>query len=71
VYKYTVYTPQDSTGTGEAGVKGSEFLDLVDDCFLIQWVKENTKGGGNMFDLVFTTEPGLIEDMEITAPVAG
>jgi len=56
--------------TGEAGVKGREFLDLVDDCFLIQWVKGNTRGG-NMLDLVFTTEPGLIEDLEITAPVAG
>jgi len=30
--------------TGEAGFKGREFLDLVDDCFLIQWVKENTRG---------------------------
>jgi len=55
--------------TGEVGVKGREFLDLVDDCFLIQWVKGNTRGG-NMLDLVLTTELDLIEDMEITAPVA-
>jgi len=34
-------------------------------------VKENTGGGGNMLDLVFTIEPGFIEDMVIAAPVAG
>jgi len=33
--------------------------------------KYNGGGGGNMLDLVFTTKPGLIEDIEITAPVAG
>jgi len=54
--------------TGEAGVKRREFLELVDDCFFKQWV---IQGGGNMLDVVFTTEPDLIEDMEITAPVAG
>jgi len=30
--------------TGEAGVKGREFLDLVEDCFLTQWVEGNTNG---------------------------
>jgi len=30
--------------TGEAGVKGKEFLYLVYDCFLIQWVEGNTRG---------------------------
>jgi len=30
--------------TGEAGVKRREFLDLVDYCFLIQWVEGNTIG---------------------------
>jgi len=55
--------------TGEVGVKVGEFLDIVDDCFLIQWVERNTReGGGNMLGVVFATEPGLIEDMEITAP---
>jgi len=29
--------------TGEVGLKGREFLDLVDECFLIQWVKGNKK----------------------------
>jgi len=33
-------------------------------------VEGNTRGD-NMLDFVFTTEPDLIEDMEITAPVAG
>jgi len=56
--------------TGEAGVKRRELLDLVHGCFLIQWVEGNT-GGDNMFDVVFTTEPNLIEDMEKTSPVAG
>jgi len=55
--------------TGKAGVKGKEFLDLVHDCFLIQWIEGNTRGS-NILDLVFTTKPGLIEDMIITAPVA-
>jgi len=48
--------------TGEAGVKERKFLDLVHGCFLIQWVEGNTKGD-NMWDLVFTTEPDLIEDI--------
>jgi len=56
------------------GVKGREFFDLVDDCsiqyWMIQWVKGNRRGD-NMLDLLFTTEPDLIEDLEITAPVAG
>jgi len=55
--------------TGEAGVKGREFWDLVYDCFLIHWVEGHTRGS-NMLDLVFTTEPTLIEDMVISTPVA-
>jgi len=46
-----------------------EFLDLVYDCFLIQYAKGNTRGS-NILDLVFTTEPGLIDYMVITAPIA-
>ena len=55
--------------TGDAGAKGRKFLNMVDDCFLRQLVKGNTRGG-NILDLIFTNEPGLIEDVEITAPVA-
>jgi len=32
--------------TGEAVVKGGEFRDLFEDCFMTQWVEGNTKGGG-------------------------
>jgi hypothetical protein len=51
--------------TGE----GSKFIDLIQDCFLEQHVKEATRGNKTL-DLVFSTEPTLVEDVTIGCPVA-
>ena len=47
--------------------QGSKFIDLVQDCFLEQHVKEATRGD-NTLDLVLSTEPTLVEDVTVGCP---
>jgi hypothetical protein len=47
----------------------SKFIDLVQDYFLEQHVKEATRGK-NTLDLVFSTEPTLVDEVTIGCPVA-
>ena len=49
--------------------KGQEFLDVVNDLFLTQHVLQETRGA-SILDLVFSSEPGLVEDLEICSPVS-
>jgi hypothetical protein len=53
----------------ETSGEGSKFIDLIQDCFLEQHVKKATRGN-NTLDLVFSTEPSLVEDVTIGCPVA-
>ena len=53
----------------ETAGDGSKFIDLVQDCFLEQHVKEATRGERTL-DLVFSTEPALVEEVTIGCPVA-
>ena len=48
---------------------GSKFIDLVQDCFLEQHVKEATRGDRTL-DLAFSSEPTLVEEVTIGCPVA-
>ena len=54
-----------TTTTGE----GSKFIDLIQDCFLEQHVMEATRGDKTL-DLVFSTEPTLVDEVTIGCPVA-
>ena len=49
--------------------KGQEFLEVVNDLFLTQHVNEKTRGS-NILDLVFSSESGLVEDLEICSPIS-
>ena len=42
-----------------------KFLDLVQDCFLTQFVEEATHNQGNILDLVLATDPGMVENVVI------
>jgi hypothetical protein len=45
-----------------------QFFELINDCFLIQHVTEPTRDK-NVLDLVFTTEKGMFENLEIKDPI--
>jgi hypothetical protein len=45
-----------------------QFFELINDCFLIQHVTEPTRDK-NVLDLVFTTEKGMFENLEIRDPI--
>jgi len=49
--------------TLDSDSNGSAFLDLIQDCFLIQHVSEPTRGG-NILDLVFTSEDNMVENLK-------
>lgn len=51
--------------TGE----GQEFIDLINDCFLVQHVETCTRGL-KILDLIFSTELDMIENIEIGCPVS-
>jgi endonuclease/exonuclease/phosphatase family metal-dependent hydrolase len=48
--------------------KGQDFLDVINDLFLTQHVDQKTRGS-NILDLVFSSEEGLVEDLEIYSPI--
>ena len=54
----------------EVTAEGAEFLEMVQDCFLTQQVMEPTRDSNRTADLVLSTEPGLVEEVEIGCPVA-
>ena len=55
--------------TLEVTAEGAEFLKMVQDCFLTQHVMEPTRDSNRTVDLVLSTEPGLVEKVEIGCPV--
>ncbi|KAJ8031241.1 hypothetical protein HOLleu_27911 [Holothuria leucospilota] len=50
-----------------AGSEGAEFLSLTQDLFLTQHVKAPTRGE-NILDLVLTTSPELVENLQVREP---
>lgn len=53
----------------EASGEGSDFLKVIDDCYLEQHVKESTRGK-NVLDLILTTELNMVQNVNILAPIA-
>ena len=53
----------------DSGNLGKDFLDLVNDCFLWQHVKQPTRGN-NILDLVLSSEENMIEEVEISGPIS-
>ena len=49
--------------------KGQDFLDVINDSFLTQHVYDGTRGG-NVLDLIFSSDTGLVEDIEICCPIS-
>ena len=56
--------------TMDTKAEGGEFIDLVQDCFLMQHVVFPTRDSNRIVDLVLSTEPGLVEEIEVGSPVA-
>lgn len=48
---------------------GQELLNLAGDCFLSQLVRKPTRGK-YILDLVFCSDPEMVEDLEVSCPVA-
>ena len=55
--------------TLEADVTGSKFLDLTQDCFLIQHVLKPTRYD-NILDLVLSSEENMVEDLFVLEHLA-
>jgi hypothetical protein len=53
----------------QAEKDGAIFVEAVTDSFLTQHVKEATRGN-NILDLVFSSEPDMVEDLLIDCPVS-
>jgi exonuclease III len=53
----------------QSGSLGKEFMDLIHDKFLTQHVGQATRGD-NILDLVISTEPDMVEDLEVLNPIA-
>jgi len=47
----------------------SEFLNMINDCFLTQHVKLPTRGK-NILDLILTSDPTMVEEVEVTCPIS-
>ena len=56
--------------TKEPSSENAHFLNFVNDGFLTQWVKEPTRGG-NILDLVLTTEDDMVEEVEVGEELGG
>ena len=48
----------------ECNMDSEEFVDLIQDNFLFQHVREATRGS-NILDLVFSNEVSMIEDLKV------
>jgi hypothetical protein len=53
----------------QSGSIGKDFMDLVHDQYLTQHVNIGTRGQ-NILDLVITSEPDMVEDLEVVNPIA-
>ena len=53
----------------DADSQSSEFLNLVQDCFLFQHVRIPTRSD-NILDLVFTSEEGMVDDVQVKEHLA-
>ena len=53
---------------GNSG-REQKFLHLLGDCFLTQMVTKPTRGN-KILDLVLSSDPGLVEDVDVRCPVA-
>jgi len=54
----------------EATTEGGELLEMAQDCFLRQHVMKPTRDSNRTVDIVLSTKPGLVEEVEIGCPVA-
>ena len=48
---------------------GSEFIDLVQDCYMTQHVKEATRAN-RILDLILSNDPEMVEDVRLYCPIA-
>ena len=48
---------------------GTEFIDLVQDCFLTQHVKEATRADKTL-DLILSYNPEMVEDVQLYCTIA-
>jgi ribonucleases P/MRP protein subunit RPP40 len=53
----------------DSGPLGLKFLNLVNDCFLVQHVLKPTRGD-NTLDLIFSTEENMVENLETDCPIS-
>ena len=51
------------------GGEGQELLEIIEDLFLTQHVRNPTRGE-NILDLVISSEPGLVDNLQVICPVA-
>ena len=56
--------PSVNSETLETDILGEEFLDLVNDCYLIQHVNTPTRDS-SVLDLVFSSEDGMVENLHV------
>ena len=56
--------------TRDSSGENALLLEFVNDEFLTQWVREPTRGG-NILDLVLTTEDDIIEDLSVGEEIGG
>ena len=54
---------------GCAGTKGRKFLETINDKFLTQHINSATHDGGNILDLVISSEDKLVRDVEMCGNV--
>lgn len=54
---------------GQLGLTHRKFLQIIEDNFLVQVVKEPMRRGG-LLDLTLTSQEGLVEDVKIGAVLA-
>lgn len=55
--------------SGMTDGNGEEFLDLINDCFLIQNVYTHTRGQ-SILDLIFSSEKGMVDNLQVGCPLA-
>ena len=65
-FNYPSIDWQEMSASGE----GELFLDIVQDNFLHQHVRQATRGA-NIFDLVVSSEEDLVDDLRIGSPIGG
>ena len=59
--------PNIKWGSRRTDNAGAKFVELIDDCYLHQHVREPTRYD-NILDLVFSSEADMIEDVDVREP---